>query len=102
MPRRPRRFFLSPSTKQQAEKMSLVNWFWDVLVELGLMNKSAKLIFLGLDNAGKTELIHMMKYDRLGNYPTRRPRNGELTIGSIDFKIVDMPGERQGYRVFDI
>ncbi|KAG2099150.1 hypothetical protein BD769DRAFT_1677444 [Suillus cothurnatus] len=31
--------------------MFVVNWFWDILV---LAHKNAKILFLGLDNAGKT------------------------------------------------
>ena len=54
--------------------MWVLNWFKSTLESLGLVNKKAKIVFLGLDDAGKTTLLLRLKEDVMKQMdPTQQP-----------------------------
>ena len=71
------------------------SFFWKTLKYLGLYGKNARILFLGLDNAGKTTLMHLLATNRVGQYtPTRNPTTEEMQLGGNRFCCVDLGGHK--------
>ena len=73
----------------------------------GLNKKSETLIFIGLDDAGKTSLFNVLKSDIFSALPpTRCPIKEEFKLGKINFIAYDLGGHKQGiisyYQTFTI
>jgi GTP-binding protein SAR1 len=59
-------------------------------------------LFLGLDNAGKTTLLRLLREDKVIQHePTQLPQYEELVIGNIHFQAHDLGGHRAARRVWN-
>lgn len=76
-------------------------WLRSVFDFFGLFPRNSKICFLGLDNAGKTTLLQMLKQDRVGcNKPTLYPQSEELIIHNIRFLTFDLGGHETARRIW--
>jgi len=79
----------------------VANWFRSLFDFLGLFPRDAKICFLGLDNAGKTTLLQMLKEGRVSvSKPTLYPQNEELMIRNIRFRTFDLGGHETARRIW--
>ena len=81
--------------------MFIVNFFKGAMEWLGFFQKSANIVFLGLDNAGKTTMLYMLQQDRLTQTDsTLHPHQAEVTIGNIRFNSYDLGGHDAARRTW--
>ena len=69
------------------------SFYAEILGTVGLYHKEANIVFVGLDNSGKTTLLHMLKDDKYSQQsPTQHPHMEELVMGKIKFQTFDLGG----------
>mmetsp|Transcript_48504 Transcript_48504/g.82799 ORF Transcript_48504/g.82799 Transcript_48504/m.82799 type:complete len:102 (+) Transcript_48504:57-362(+) len=60
---------------------------------LGLLNKEASILIVGLDNAGKSTLMHRLAKGSFGSFPpTEKPSCDEFQAAGVKFKAWDLGG----------
>eukprot|EP00485_Elphidium_margaritaceum_P007339 CAMPEP_0202685816 /NCGR_PEP_ID=MMETSP1385-20130828/1661_1 /ASSEMBLY_ACC=CAM_ASM_000861 /TAXON_ID=933848 /ORGANISM="Elphidium margaritaceum" /LENGTH=191 /DNA_ID=CAMNT_0049340269 /DNA_START=98 /DNA_END=673 /DNA_ORIENTATION=+ len=79
----------------------LWNWVYKALNYIGLANKDATILFLGLDNAGKTTLLRLLRDNKVDvNEPTRHACSEELVMGGVKFSTYDLGGHFAARRIW--
>lgn len=76
-------------------------WLWRWILRVGLYQKHGKMLFLGLDNAGKTTLMHLLADDRLAAHPpTQRATREEIKIEGVHFECFDLGGHAEAREIW--
>ena len=78
--------------------MSFWDWVSSILDYLQELwrRKKGRMVFLGLDNAGKTTLLEMLIEGRMGQYvPTMHAHQQEAIVGRVAFTAIDLGGHPQ-------
>jgi len=74
----------------------LWDWLWDLLYRFNLFKKDATILLLGIDNAGKTSLLHKLKYGLLRSViPTQRAKLEQVDFKHVHFRAWDLGGHAQ-------
>ena len=72
---------------------TLQSWVASFLFRLGFLNKEASIVVVGLDNAGKTTLLHKLMTGRVSIFsPTDRAHEERFDLGGVHFRAWDLGG----------
>ena len=75
--------------------MFIINFFKETLEWMGFFQKQATIVFLGLDNAGKSSLLHVLETGRFTQTDsTGHAHSIDVVIGNITFNSYDLGGHK--------
>ena len=75
----------------------LLQWVYSSL----FAHKQANLLVLGLDNAGKTTLLNLLRNNKLTlTVPTTQPHENIVSVGGVEFSAFDMGGHKSARRLW--
>jgi len=73
---------------------------WNLLRYTGLCTQSAKVLLLGIDNAGKTTLLHMLRTCLTHCEPTCHPGAEDVRVGKVRLRLFDLGGQMSVRRAY--
>eukprot|EP00056_Hartaetosiga_gracilis_P021533 m.24765 g.24765 ORF g.24765 m.24765 type:complete len:194 (-) comp9128_c2_seq2:970-1551(-) len=78
-----------------------LDWFVGLLASFGFVNKQGRIAFFGLDNAGKSSLLHKLKTGRmLQCSPSLQPTAETVELAGITILAHDVGGHKQARRIW--
>ena len=81
--------------------MFIINYLRSFLDYFKIFQKKCTVVLLGLDNAGKTTFLHLLKEDRLSLIgPTIYSYSEEIQLGNLLLKIVDVAGHKSMRKIW--
>eukprot|EP01130_Rhizamoeba_saxonica_P018626 TRINITY_DN9388_c0_g1_i1.p1 TRINITY_DN9388_c0_g1~~TRINITY_DN9388_c0_g1_i1.p1 ORF type:complete len:181 (+),score=36.79 TRINITY_DN9388_c0_g1_i1:47-589(+) len=71
----------------------MFDWLWNLMWKFGWVQKEATIVLVGLDNAGKSTLLYVLRHGSLRILaPTTRTHYEELELMNINFRAYDVGG----------
>ncbi len=82
-------YYLTTCTERQLRDFyRTLRRYWEFMICSATLDK--RILFLGLDNSGKTTLLRMIEDDKIRIHPPSRLEQGDVVMGKIRFDISDI------------
>ena len=79
----------------------ILDWFHNILEYMGLVNKKVNIIFIGLDNSGKSTLLHLLKTGNIiQTCPTAQHTSDEFTLNNLTINAHDLGGHSEARHIW--